>query len=252
MAFQFLQFEQHNRVAVLRLIAPIDDQNQLIQLSGELSECCRNFKMNEQNLVLVISEQVPGLLAIENGLGSIGSESLGYASLSQSIAECERPVLMGIGGDAVDLGLEMALACDLRIASKTSRFGLRQIKTGGMPWDGGTQRLSRTIGKAKALEMILAGDLIDAEEARRIGLISRVVPAEEVIPTAMHLAREMTSKSPMSLKYCKEAIVKGMELTLEQGLRLEADLYFLMHTTHDREEGIRAFREKRKPQFKGN
>jgi enoyl-CoA hydratase/carnithine racemase len=146
----------------------------------------------------------------------------------------------------------MALACDVRIASETSKFGLPQIRAGLVPWDGGTQRLSRTVGKAKALEMILTGELIDAREANRIGLVSRIVPADKVTTTVMELAKDMASKSSVSLEYCKEAIVKGMDLTLEQGLRLEADLYFLMHTTHDRKEGIKAFQEKRKPKFKGN
>ena len=95
------------------------------------------------------------------------------------------------------------------------------------------------------------GELIDAQEASRIGLVSRIVPADKVTTTVMELAKDMASKSSVSLEYCKEAIVKGMDLTLEQGLRLEADLYFLMHTTHDRKEGIKAFQEKRKPKFIG-
>ena len=103
----------------------------------------------------------------------------GSVSLAQTIAACERPVIIGIRGDAVGLGLEMALACDVRVASETSKFGLTQIRAGLVPWDGGTQRLSRTVGKAKALEMILTGELIDAQEANRIGLVSRIVPAEK-------------------------------------------------------------------------
>jgi len=161
-------------------------------------------------------------------------------------------VVIGIRGDAVDLGLEMALACDVRLASETSRFGLCQVKAGLVPRDGGSQRLSRAVGRAKALEMILTGELIDAQEANRMGLVSRIVPTGEVNATVMKLAREMASKSPISMEYCKEAIHKGMDLTLEQGIRLEADLYFLMHTTRDREEGIKAFQEKRKPEFSGN
>ena len=125
------------------------------------------------------------------------------------------------------------------------------VKAGVMPWDGGTQRLLRTVGKGKALEMILTGDPIDAREANRIGLVSRLAPTAEVIRTVTNLAQEMAARGPISLEYCKEAINMGMDLTLQQGLRLEADLYFLMHTTRDREEGIKAFQEKRKPEFKG-
>jgi enoyl-CoA hydratase/carnithine racemase len=251
MGYQIIKFKEEGGVAVIELVAPIDTKDQLSRLSEEFSECCQEFRMNDENSVLVITEGAPGLFAIENRIGSIGRELPGYMSISQSIGECEKPVIIGILGDAVDLGLEMALACDVRVASETSRFGFCQVKVGLMPWDGGSQRLSRTIGKGKALEMILTGELIDAQEANRIGLISRVVPPEEVTTTVMKLAKDMTSKSPISLQYCKEAIVKGMDLTLELGLRLEADLYFLIHTTHDREEGIKAFQQKRAPKFEG-
>jgi enoyl-CoA hydratase/carnithine racemase len=159
---------------------------------------------------------------------------------------------MGIGGDAIGLGLELALACDIRIAADTAHFGFPHIKEGLIPWDGGTQRLSRVVGQAKAMEMILTGEVIDAEEAYRIGLLSKVVPAEELMPVTIDMAREMASKGPIALRYAKEAIQKGMDLTLEQGLRLEADLYFLLHTTKDRTEGITAFREKRTPEFEGS
>jgi enoyl-CoA hydratase/carnithine racemase len=248
---QILKFRKEDGVAVIELAALIDTQDQMRRLSENISECCQEFRMNDSNSVLVITEGTPGLFAIESRNGLILMDLPGCASISQSIGECEKPVIIGILGDAVDLGLEMALACDVRVASETSRFGFSQIKMGLMPWDGGTQRLSRTVGKGKALEMILTGELIDAPEASRVGLVNRIVPAEKVTTTAMDLAKDMASKSAISLQYCKEAILKGMDLTLEQGLRLEADLYFLMHTTHDREEGIKAFQEKRKPRFKG-
>ncbi len=128
---------------------------------------------------------------------------------------------------------------------------MSQITAGEMPWDGGTQRLARLVGRAKALELILLGETIDAPEAHRIGLVHKVVPHDELMTVVMDLTQKMAAKSPVSLAYVKEAIHKGMDLTLEQGLRLEADLYYLIHTTGDRTEGIKAFREKRRPQFKG-
>jgi enoyl-CoA hydratase/carnithine racemase len=252
MAYQMVKFREEDRVGALELVAPIKTQHQLTELSEEISDCCRRFKANDEDLILVITEASPGLLAIEEQAGISATELSRFGSLSHSISECERPVIIGIRGDALGPGLEMALACDVRIASETSRFGLCQVKAGLMPWDGGTQRLSRTVGKAKALEMILTGELIDAQEASRIGLVSRIVPPGKVTAAVMELAKKMASKSPVSMEYCKEAIIKGMDLTLEQGIRLEADLYFLMHTTHDRKEGIKAFQENRKPKFKGN
>jgi enoyl-CoA hydratase/carnithine racemase len=251
MGCELVKFEEKDGVAALKLL-PFDPMNQIARLSEEIAECCRQFRDKDENSVLVITEGIPGLLAIKEESGYLEKGATGIVSLAQPIAACERPVIIGIRGDAVGLGLEMALACDVRVASETSKFAMPQIYAGLVPWDGGTQRLPRTVGKAKALEMILTGERIDAQEANRIGLVSRIVPAEKVITTVMELARDMASKSSVSLEYCKEAIVKGMDLTLEQGLRLEADLYFLMHTTHDREEGIKAFQEKRKSKFKGN
>jgi enoyl-CoA hydratase/carnithine racemase len=137
------------------------------------------------------------------------------------------------------------------MCSQNAAFGMPQITAGEMPWDGGTQRLARLVGRSKALELILLGETIDAPEAHRIGLVHKVVPHDELMPVVMDSAQKMAAKSPVSLAYVKEAIHKGMDLTLEQGLRLEADLYFLIHTTEDRTAGIKAFRQKRRPQFKG-
>jgi enoyl-CoA hydratase/carnithine racemase len=174
-----------------------------------------------------------------------------FFSVAEPIAKIDRPVIAAIQGDALGQGLEMALACDLRVAAETSRFGLPQIHTGLIPWNGGTQRLTRLVGRGKALEMILTGETIDAREAYQVGLVNKVVPPKELMSTVTGMAREMASKGSIALRYTKEAVYQGMDLTLEQGLRLEADLYLLIHTTKDRTEGIKAFREKRVPKFEG-
>lgn len=163
----------------------------------------------------------------------------------------DRPIIAALNGDAMGQGLELALCCDLRICTKKARFALSQVTNGEIPWDGGTQRLARLVGRGPALEMILTGGTIEADEAFRIGLVNKVVPDEKLRSEAMDLARQMAGQGPIALRYAKEAIFKGMDLTLEQGLRLEADLYFLLHTTRDRREGINAFREKRAPKFEG-
>lgn len=247
-----LRYVEDGRVAVISLLLCAETQDQVAQLRGELWECCLRFQANDRSIVLVIEAETPKAFSADKGLGAMRKEGAENLSVVQAIANLEKPVLIGIVGDAVGLGLELALACDIRVASDKSKFGLPQIRAGLMPWDGGTQRLARTVGKAKALEMLLTGEPIEAQEANRIGLVSRIVPADQVVPTVMKLAKDMASKSPISLEYCKEAITKGMDLTLEQGIRLEADLYFLMHTTHDRGEGIKAFQEKREAEFKGN
>jgi enoyl-CoA hydratase/carnithine racemase len=120
-----------------------------------------------------------------------------------------------------------------------------------MPTNGGTQRLPRIVGKGKALELILTGEIIDAAGALEIGLVTKVLPRESLTNEVEALAKTMAGKAPISLRYIKEAINKGLDLTMEQGLRLEADLYFLLHTTGDRTEGIKAFQQKRPPEFKG-
>lgn len=171
--------------------------------------------------------------------------------LAAIIGEFNQPTIAVINGKAFDQGLELTLACDIRIAVESACFAISHVLNGMIPWDGGTQRLSRLVGRGKALEMIFLGDTLDAAEALKTGLINYLVPENELKTFAHKLAEEMGKKGPIALRYAKEAILKGMDMTLEQGLRLEADLYFLLHTTEDRREGILAFREKRTPHFRG-
>lgn len=172
-------------------------------------------------------------------------------SPAEAVAAIDRPTLAAVNGDAIGEGLEIALACDMRIAANTARFGLPQISEGLIPSDGGTQRLSRIVGKGKALEMVLLGEILDAGTAFEIGLVNKTVDPEYLMTEVEGIAGNIAGKAPVALRYAKEAVNKGLDLTLEQGLRLEADLYFLIHTTADRTEGIRAFLEKRKPEYKG-
>jgi len=171
--------------------------------------------------------------------------------LAEPVAKLKQPVIAAIRGDAVGLGLELALACDIRVGTENARFGFPQIREGSMPCNGGTQRLPRLVGQGKAMQMILTGELIDAAEALRIGLLHRVVAPDSLAGTVMDMSQEMSEKSPLSLSYIKEAVYSGRDLTLDQGLRMELDLYLLLFTGSDRVEGITAFRDKRKPDFKG-
>jgi enoyl-CoA hydratase/carnithine racemase len=215
----------------------------------DMSELCDRVSLDAQVRVVVLSFNgtLSELLCSDPGQGCCGEA----ISLVESIARLKQPVIAAIRGDGIGLGLELALACDIRIGAESARFGLPQILAGRMPSDGGSQRLPRLIGRGRALQMILTGEPIGAEEAQRLGLISRRVPPEAVTRAAEELAGEMAEKSPVSLNYAKEAIYKGMDLTLEQGIGLELDLYLHMFTTSDRVEGITAFREKRKPTFEG-
>jgi enoyl-CoA hydratase/carnithine racemase len=178
-------------------------------------------------------------------------ESRRRVDFRQAMDRCAQPIIAAIRGYAFGGGLELALACDIRIAADDARLGLTEIDLAIIPGGGGTQRLPRLVGRAKALEMILTGARIDAREALRIGLVERVVPAAELKTAALELARGLAAKAPVALRYAKEAVVKGLELPLTDGLRLENDLSTLLRTTEDRLEGARAFLEKRKPRFTG-
>ena len=172
-------------------------------------------------------------------------------SVATSIASIKQPVIAAINGDALGQGLELALSCDIRIASPKAHFGLPQVGMGLIPMDGGTQRLPRIVGKGKAIELILSAETIDAEEALTIGLVNEVVPEGDLNSHVENMAGVLASKGPFALQYAKEAVNRGLDLTLDQGLHLEADLYSLLQTTYDRREGIKAFLEKRRPEFRG-
>ncbi|HET7342772.1 MAG TPA: enoyl-CoA hydratase-related protein [Methylomirabilota bacterium] len=164
---------------------------------------------------------------------------------------CPQPILAAIGGYCFGGGLELALACDIRIASADSRLGLTEVDLAIIPGGGGTQRLPRVVGRGKALELILTAARIDAAEALRLGLVERVVPAGQALTAARELAATLAAKAPVALRYAKEAVVKGLELPLADGLRLEGDLSTLLRTTEDRLEGAKAFLEKRRPRWQG-
>ena len=178
-------------------------------------------------------------------------ESRKRVDFRQAMDRCPQPIIGAIRGYALGGGLELALACDIRIAGEDAQLGLTEVNLAIIPGGGGTQRLPRLVGRGRALEMILTGARIDAREAWRIGLVERVVPAADVLAAARELARALTEKAPVALRYAKEAVVKGLELPLAVGLRLENDLATLLRTTEDRVEGAKAFLEKRKPRFTG-
>jgi enoyl-CoA hydratase len=169
----------------------------------------------------------------------------------QALDRCPQPIIAAIRGYALGGGLELALACDIRLASTDSQLGLTEVNLAIIPGGGGTQRLPRLLGRGKALELILSGARIDAAEALRIGLVEHVVEPDRVLPAALELAQKLASKAPLALRYAKEAVVKGLELPLADGLRLEGDLSTLLRTTEDRLEGARAFLEKRPPRWTG-
>ncbi|MCC6848037.1 MAG: enoyl-CoA hydratase/isomerase family protein [Deltaproteobacteria bacterium] len=179
------------------------------------------------------SEQVPGLGGITKNLA------------------IDKPILAAVNGHCLAGGLEIALACDLRIAAENATFGLPEVTRGILPGAGGTQRLPRLIGPARALDLILTGRRIDAREAERIGLVTRVVPLAELRGAALAVARVIAANGPLAVRAAKAAVWRGLDLPLEEGLRLEQLLAEPVRQSDDAEEGVRAFLEKRPPDFKG-
>ena len=161
------------------------------------------------------------------------------------------PVIAAVNGYALGGGLELALACNIRIASEKAQFGAPEVKLGIIPGDGGTQRLPRLVGLGRAMELVLTGDFIDAQEAHRIGLVNRVVSPDELMESVMTLAKKIASRPPLAVKYAKEAVNRSQEGDTASGYALESYLHALACTTEDKTEGVAAFLEKRKGQFKG-
>jgi enoyl-CoA hydratase len=172
-------------------------------------------------------------------------------SLFNAIDNFPKPVIAMINGYCLGGGCELALACDLRIASETASFGQPEINLGIIPGGGGTQRLTRLVGEGKAMELILTGEIINAQAAYNIGLVNTVVPAADLEAKTMEIANRIAEKSPVALRMAKEAVKLASRSNLDEGLRREVDLFALCFSSEDKDEGVKAFLEKRKPQFKG-
>src|SRR5256714_10961273 len=172
-------------------------------------------------------------------------------SLFTAIDTFPKPVIAMVNGYCLGGGCELALSCDLRIASEAASFGQPEINLGIIPGGGGTQRLTRLIGEGRAMEMILTGEIINAETALRYGLVNHVVPADQLAAKTMEIANRIAEKSPIALRLAKEAVKLASRSSLDEGLRREIDLFALCFSSEDKDEGVNAFLEKRKPAFKG-
>lgn len=249
MSSKIFEYRKEDKIAVVEFNIGMFKGEEQFPVIYEFSDLCSEISSKGEVRILML------LLEGEKAFRVGGRDPMpfdsGAPSLVEGVAGMEIPVIVGMDGYVLGRDLELALACDIRIATPRSYFGFPDINKGIMPFQGGTQRLPRIVGRGKALEMILTGCIIDSNTGFQTGLVNRIAGEEELNSATMTLAKEMSEKSPISLMYSKEAINKGMEMTLEQGIRLEADLYYLMHTTHDRTEGIKAFQEKRDPEFKG-
>jgi enoyl-CoA hydratase len=175
-----------------------------------------------------------------------------YGQVVTSLIESlGKPVIAAVNGLALGAGCELAMACTIRLAAETANFGLPEVKIGIMPGAGGSQRLPRLVGKGRALQIILTGEMIDAQEAYRIGLVNEIVPNANLIARAEAILKQIISNAPIGVKFSIEAINKGLETSLTEGLLLEASLFASCFDTEDKKEGISAFLERRVPHFRG-
>jgi enoyl-CoA hydratase len=258
-SWETIRYEAADGVATVTLDRP-DVHNAMNEtMRSELLRCFESLVTDDVTRVVVVTGA--GERAFSAGadirefvapqVPTVFREHRRRLDFRQVMDRCPQPIIAAIGGYAFGGGLELALACDIRIASADARLGLTEVDLAIIPGGGGTQRLPRIVGRGKALEMILSAARIDAAEALRIGLVERVVPAGEALSAARELARTLAAKAPVALRYAKEAVVKGLELPLADGLRLENDLVTLLRTTEDRLEGAKAFLDKRVPRWTG-
>ncbi len=254
MAYRTLKLESKGPLAIISLARPergnqIDDA-----FLAELDEACASINDDPDARVALLTAagdvfstgwaaEVP-----EPPLAAGGRDAAGPFTCLESMGQ---PVICALNGDAVSAGLELALACDVRLAAQGARFSLPETAQGLLPMAGGTQRLARLVGRAEALRLVLLGEVIDADEALRIGLVSAAYPAGDLLAEGESLAQRMASRGPIALRYAKEAVRRGLEQPLDQALQFETDLTIILQSTEDRDEGVRAFLEKREPKFKG-
>lgn len=259
--------EQTGSVATVTLNRPGNGNRIDAEVAAGIREACRLIA-EDDGLRLVVLTANGAVFSVDDGWETAGDEENETAGRPAEVSDahgipCEPaaalvaglaiPVLVALNGDATGPGLELALAGDLRICVPCARFGFTGLARGVLPQDGGTQRLPRLVGLAWGRDMLLTGRMVDAKEALAIGLVNRVAQLPSGLKAmAEELAAEITRGSPIGARYAKEAVGKGMDLTLDQGLGLEADLNVILQSTSDRAEGIRSFVEKRAPDFKGS
>jgi enoyl-CoA hydratase len=192
-------------------------------------------------------------IGVLNTYGAVEARDAAYGGQAafDKVEECDKPVIAAINGFALGGGCELALACHIRLAADTAKIGLPEINLGVIPGHGGTQRLPRLVGKGKALELICSGDHISAQEAHDIGLVNAVVAADDLMDAARELAQKLASKPPVAMRYALEAVNQGVNASMKEGQAIEAHLFGLLFSTEDQSEGMSAFLEKRKAEWKG-
>ncbi len=256
MAYQNIIVETSNHVTLIRLNRP-DALNALnMELLRELGEALGEAQKNDKVRAIVLTGSEKAFAAgadikmmAEKSFVEVFGGDL-FTEEERAILKTRKPIIAAVAGYALGGGCELAMMCDFIIAADTARFGQPEVNLGVMAGMGGTQRLTRLVGRAKAMDMNLTGRFMDAEEAERSGLVSRVVPAKKLMDEAMGAAQKIAEKSMITVMAIKEAVHRADEVPLSEGVLFERRVFHALFATEDQKEGMRAFAEKREPQFR--
>jgi enoyl-CoA hydratase len=248
--------EIRDRVGLIRLNRPKELNALNAQLMEEVATALEEFDRDQNVGCIVITGDERAFAAgadIKEMAGASAVDMLTRDAISRwdRIRKITKPIVAAVSGWCLGGGCEMAMACDIIVASESAQFGQPEINLGVMPGAGGTQRLTRAVGKSKAMEMVLTGRALSAREAEQAGLASRVVPVEVVLDEALKLAGEIASRAPIAIRLAKEAVNKAYEMSLADGLDYERRLFYFLFATEDQKEGMQAFVDKRPAEWKG-
>ena len=256
MAYEHIQVDVEPPIATVTLNRPKVLNALSPELVGEVNQALRELDGDDRVRAVVLTGG-PKVFAAGADIGDMAERSAAeqlnrdQTGAWSPISGFKKPLIAAVNGYCLGGGCELALACDIRIASENASFGQPEINLGIIPGGGGTQRLTRLVGEGRAMELILTGDIIDAKTAFAIGLVNHVVPADQLEAKTMEIANRIAEKGPIALRLAKEAVKLASRSNLDEGLRRELDLFALCFSTEDKDEGVKAFLEKRKPAFKG-
>lgn len=258
MEFEYILTE--NQVApyvgLIKLNRPKELNALNLQLMGEIKTALQVFDEDDNIRCIVITGNERAFAAGADIKQMAGRTAIDMLKIDQfstwdSIRRTKKPIIAAVSGFALGGGCELCMLCDMIVASDTAQFGQPEINIGVMPGAGGTQRLTKAVGKALAMEMVLTGRFISAQEALNAGLINKIVPVALYLEEALKMASSIAEKSPIAVQMAKESVLKAFDTTLQEGLFFERKNFYMLFATEDQKEGMAAFVEKRKPEFKG-
>ncbi|MBO8172402.1 MAG: enoyl-CoA hydratase/isomerase family protein [Bacillaceae bacterium] len=256
MSLEFIQVERDGKVGLIRLNRPKQLNALNLKMVDEIVETLESMDEDPEIRAIVITgnEQAFAAGADIDEMTEVDSIDMllrDQFRVWDRIALVRKPIIAAVSGFALGGGCELVMNCDIVIASESARFGQPEVNLGVMPGAGGTQRFTKALGKVKAMELLLTGESLTAEEALHYGLINRVVPVEVYLDEAMKLANRIVGQPPIAVRLIKQSVLKAIDLPLDEGLDFERKNFYLLFSSEDQKEGMRAFAQKRKPDFKG-